>query len=507
MSIESNEINKVVVNTAIGLVVTLVVATLGGIWYAPFLTAATRTAAIGLVLLFIAFGVYYFLRLDGAGADDDSLARARYVAFRERFAAGGTPAKMYAAYLEWALDGVDRFFGDPGRADQSWLTRALGWDARGARWTAVAYDRCLVLALAYPVLSVIGFWAIYNKVGVAEQALGLQETPDFQRYLFAGGLVVMMSGIALSTLLSGWKGIVSLVGGIVGSAMVAYASAGAGAFAGAVAVAVAFAVPVAVFWLAIYSHERNRLGVFETLFSLTLLLACFAGAREASLLDAWPKILGPLLLFVGLFTVVNAPFDWLALGFTRALLRRGLAPHGWSPFFYAALDLVVAIGLMFALAFALVFAAQTFDDVAALRGGARILSLPKLFADLRADPHAPQVKWVWALMFSSMIPSFLNAGIAAMSLLRGLPRLHGRILRLLPAYGAIDNEDRFYVALALALHVALGAALTLLAFALLIDGLFPYVLPVAGDLLIGFGKFLAEANFPDQLIGRFTSHP
>jgi hypothetical protein len=37
---------------------------------------------------------------------------------------------------------------------------------------------------------------------------------------------------------------------------------------------------------------------------------------------------GPLLLFLGLLTLLNAPFDWASLGLTRALLRRGLELKG-----------------------------------------------------------------------------------------------------------------------------------------------------------------------------------
>jgi hypothetical protein len=109
---------------------------------------------------------------------------------------------------------------------------------------------------------------------------------------------------------------------------------------------------------------------------------------------AW-KFTGAWLLFYGLFTLVNAPIDWLALGFTRALLRRGLARRGWWPFFYALLDLAVAALLVAALAFALVLAAQTFDDFAALRAGhdARVLPLAKLFGELEADPTGATNWW------------------------------------------------------------------------------------------------------------------
>ncbi len=39
-------------------------------------------------------------------------------------------------------------------------------------------------------------------------------------------------------------------------------------------------------------------------------------------------VAGPLLLFLDLLTLLNAPFDWASLGLTRALLRRGLELGG-----------------------------------------------------------------------------------------------------------------------------------------------------------------------------------
>ena len=47
---------------------------------------------------------------------------------------------------------------------------------------------------------------------------------------------------------------------------------------------------------------------------------------------------GPFLLFLGLLTLLNAPFDWASLGLTRALLRRGLELGGWWPYLLALAD-------------------------------------------------------------------------------------------------------------------------------------------------------------------------
>jgi hypothetical protein len=47
------------------------------------------------------------------------------------------------------------------------------------------------------------------------------------------------------------------------------------------------------------------------------------------------KLGGPAILFLGFFTLINAPIDWASLGLTRALLRRGLQLGGWWPYLLA----------------------------------------------------------------------------------------------------------------------------------------------------------------------------
>jgi len=245
-----------------------------------------------------------------------------------------------------------------------------------------------------------------------------------------------------------------------------------------------------------------------TCFTALALVACFAAAFVLPVFPSW-KIVAPLLLFLGLFTLVNAPFDWLALGVTRALLRRGLSRGGWWPFHYALIDLLVAGVLMFGLAFAMVIAAQTFDDLAALRGGpdARILPLEDLFKSLHQNPTAPTNLWVWVLMFSSMIPSVVNFAIAALSFLRGLPFVHHWVLARLPPERAIYGEDRLFVSAVLALQVAGGVFLTLLAFYAFVTELLPHILPGFGGVLSDFGAWLADINLPEKAMAWIARQP
>jgi hypothetical protein len=54
-----------------------------------------------------------------------------------------------------------------------------------------------------------------------------------------------------------------------------------------------------------------------------------ADSQAAAANPALPNYANPMLLFLGLLTLLNAPFVWVSLGLTRALLRWGLELGGW----------------------------------------------------------------------------------------------------------------------------------------------------------------------------------
>jgi hypothetical protein len=71
--------------------------------------------------------------------------------------------------------------------------------------------------------------------------------------------------------------------------------------------------------LARMAIKRGRQGIFLSLFLAAMILFyLFAAALP---LKDWENAIAPLLLLVGLLTLLNAPFDWASLGLTRALPR------------------------------------------------------------------------------------------------------------------------------------------------------------------------------------------
>lgn len=230
-------------------------------------------------------------------------------------------------------------------------------------------------------------------------------------------------------------------------------------------------------------------------------LVCFTAADLASRSEMWP-IAGGMLLFLGLLTLINAPFDWAALGLTRALLRRGLELGAWFPYLLAALDAVAAAAVIALLTIVSVLGVQLFDDLAARAGGmaARILPLDPLLDGIAADPGAPENWWAYAMLFSTMIPSLLNLMIGGASLLRGVPWLNTALLRAMPEQRAPRGFDRDWIAAVLTAQVFLGGLLGIAAQAAVVYLVIGLALPVFGVDLLGLARAVAAPDLPGHLV-------
>jgi len=196
---------------------------------------------------------YYLGVLAQGAAPEGSLERQDYDKLRASLAGGNLAARLYAKWLTAFLDWIERFFGDAGMADRTLFPRAFGLKTPAPLWTAPAFDRCLLLALIYPIATIFAIWAISGHVGPAEAALGLNpDVPGWSR-----GLVAAANGFSSFAFWRGvrerrWKSHVWINAGVAFAVAGAFAFAGAGAgafdFAGADAVAgaVAGALVVAV---------------------------------------------------------------------------------------------------------------------------------------------------------------------------------------------------------------------------------------------------------------------
>lgn len=104
------------------------------------------------------------------------------------------------------------------------------------------------------------------------------------------------------------------------------------------------------------------------------------------------------------------------------------------------------------------------------------------------------------MLFSSMIPSFVNLAIAAAAFLRGLPIVHTRVLARLAPDRVPGWGERLGLAATLAGQVVVGGVLALGVFYFAATVLLPMVLPAFAGVLLDFSEILADADLPAQMI-------
>jgi hypothetical protein len=485
---------------------------------------APLVALIGILILVgiaaFSLAILHYFGVLGAGAEPVSTRERRdYDALRQRIAAGNWIAREYARKLTIFLNGIDRFFGDQGMADRTLFPRAFGLSKPAPLWTAPAFDRCLLLAIVYPVAAIELIWAVSSHIGPAEMTLGLKVASGWSRaeILLINIFIVIAAWLSLRA--TGWRSlvwvfvvsalcnagslffkdaivnVVLVVVGVLGGSYFPRLGldVGAGTFAvtfaiactivhiiagdltslpvagivafipGAATFAVGLAVAVAVGFAHANSKRHGWQGAFLSLFILVMLVACFAGARSLSPLHRWQSY-GPLLLFLGLLTLLNAPFDWLSLGVTRALMRRGLEREKWWPYLYAVFDGLSASVIVALLAMAMVAGVQLFDDLALYGGGKPVfLPMPEFLDAIKAKPGKPEYWWVYATLFSTMLPSLINLFIAGVSLARGVPGVSTWLLVKVREGEAVPAYDRLLVAIALALQGVAGLTIATVA--------------------------------------------
>jgi len=486
-------------------------------------------------------------------ADNDE--REGYLALRRSLAEGGAVARLYAARLNRFLAGVERFFGDEGMAGRSLFPHAFGLRTAAPLWTAPAFDRCLLLALIYPVVTIFLIWVVSGHVGPAEASLGLPPgLAMWQRSapLGSAGFMTIAMGHLLQA--EGWKAIAwpfisavavaiafpgvvaffvtvtdGFAGGLVlGSVLVlvlagtlGFTLSGAVAFTGTVAfcfsvafvrafgftgafvrafaIAGAFAVIVASAFVYKKSIQGRWQGMVLVLSTCFLVIAFFIFAYQFSYLKGW-KVLGPMALFLGLLTVINAPFDWASLGLTRALLRRGLELGGWWPMILALVDAAAAALIVAMLAIAMALGVQAFDSLAVLGEGTVVLPLDRLLTGIgnRETALEPEFWWVYALLLSTLLPSLINLGIGGASLMRGLPLVPSLLLQHLPADKPVRSYERTWISLVLAMQTVGGVILGVVVQGLLFWAMIAYVMPWLGLNLLNMIRDILALNLPER---------
>ncbi len=233
-------------------------------------------------------------------------------------------------------------------------------------------------------------------------------------------------------------------------------------------------------------------GKFLAAFIVLMFALCLAAARflpaHGDVVEwVWHQVTGPLLLFLGLLTLVNAPFDWFSLGLTRLLLRFGIEWGGPWPWVLALIDALAASLLIILLAVGMVVATDLFNHLAELGGGENARILPPMqfyLAALRTTPRASEFWRLYVTLFLTMLPSIINLCIAGFSFLRGLPQTRAYLLHAMRPEETMPPARRLVAALILTLQGAVAMIFALAAQGLLAYGVLWKFLPwLVGDIL------------------------
>jgi hypothetical protein len=202
------------------------------------------------------------------------------------------------------------------------------------------------------------------------------------------------------------------------------------------------------------------------------------------------------LVFLALLPLVNACFDFVSIGTTRWLVRVGTVRR--------RLALVLALGDV--VAAAVFFTALGCTLIAAVHGLNQLahpdlLDLQGLFDGVRAAPG--QYWWLYATIFTTLVPTFLHIAVAGASAIAWLPQAWKRPL-LRHVEGATEwARHRWIATLALAaiatlailvpLFLAAGGAMLLYHFHPEIGGGYLRVFE-------GFARWIGATVEPGPLI-------
>lgn len=290
-------------------------------------------------------------------------------------------------------------------------------------------DRAILLAVAYPFMLAFLWWGVSGRaVSLVSAEFLPAEDRELLRYAALGVIAMLLFSPILQKWaaaspkrfvrsVSGWltlgalAGAVALAvaaaGAVVGAFAFAFASvgAGAGAFAVAGAFVGTFALAVIFVFARLYRTNRHRLASVP-------LLAIPTGAMVLSILIADWSSLDPaapsLFLFFAVLPLINGVFDFLSYLVTYSLARIGLRGR----------RVAVFLGFLDAMIAVLVFCALGATLVAVVTAMNRQTGV--VFADLPAIlPNLSDWRtywWLYAMAFSTAVPTLFHLCIGAFSL-------------------------------------------------------------------------------------------
>ncbi len=126
-----------------------------------------------------------------------------------------------------------------------------------------------------------------------------------------------------------------------------------------------------------------------------------------------------IIFLLPLLSIVNALYDWLSIGLTRYLIRLGIRLGGIWPLIVAIVDIGVGLFLLIGLSVSIIYTAAAFTHSAQSVGLTTPLKIDTIiggYTDVNQDVSGNL--WVYLIIFTTLIPSFLNLLVGCLALVR-----------------------------------------------------------------------------------------
>lgn len=259
-------------------------------------------------------------------------------------------------------------------------------------------DRAMLFAVAYPLLLLVLFWGITGRDGSIGDVVVFAADPEsWKRYVTLGGIVIVVGLTILDRRAAASpKRFLRSVSGLIAPAgavglVLLLAQLDLGAFA------VAFAVEK------LLETEQPAQAAMVAVLAPFLAICLSIGFLP------WENVSSEsrsLFLFLAVLPLTNALFDALSYGVTLVLTQVGL--RGWA-LLCAFLDIIAALLLFLLLGAALVVI------VAGMRQGAGV-AFVDLGGLLAQAGDWRNYWWLYAMLFSTAVPTMIHLVIASFSL-------------------------------------------------------------------------------------------
>ncbi|MFM7442374.1 MAG: hypothetical protein ACKO2N_00465, partial [Tabrizicola sp.] len=163
--------------------------------------------------------------------------------------------------------------------------------------------------------------------------------------------------------------------------------------------------------------SRNSQGGMGYIVFTTFLLVVLLAASLTVAFPAKMVFMISIWLFLAVFPLLNAVFDWLSYGLTIWLIREGNRRKGLWTLAYWLIDAAVAAILFFFLSLTLTCVIGWTN----LALASPVIDLNELFAGLTEPSTRGAHFWVAGMIFSTLVPTVVHLCIVALSAITWVP--------------------------------------------------------------------------------------